>query len=64
MSGQKYPGITRVSVASTLQPKPVKLVARGMGFNDEFYFSRHFKKHVGVSPLVFRNTAGFNKGGS
>ena len=47
-----------------LTAKPVKLVAREMGFNDEFYFSRHFKKHAGVSPLVFRNTAGFNKGGA
>lgn len=32
-----------------------------LGYEDEFYFSRYFKKKVGVSPQIFRNTIGFDK---
>lgn len=32
----------------------VKEISFKMGFNDEFYFSRLFKKHVGISPLNYR----------
>jgi AraC family transcriptional activator of pobA len=44
-----------------LTAKPVKLIAYELGFGDEFYFSRYFKKSVGISPQFFRDTVGFNK---
>jgi AraC family transcriptional regulator, transcriptional activator of pobA len=44
-----------------LTSKPVKQVAFELGYDDEFYFSRYFKKNVGVSPQVFRDTVGFDK---
>ena len=34
--------------------KPVKEVARELGFGDELYFSRLFKKATGYSPTFFR----------
>jgi AraC-like DNA-binding protein len=46
-----------------LTSKPVKQIAFELGFNDEFYFSRFFKKTVAVSPQVFRDTVGFDKAG-
>lgn len=33
----------------------VKEVADSLGFKDVFYFSRLFKKYVGVAPLIYRN---------
>lgn len=44
-----------------LTAKPVKQVAFDLGYIDEFYFSRYFKKNVGVSPRIFRDTVGFDK---
>jgi AraC family transcriptional activator of pobA len=44
-----------------LTAKPVKQIAFELGYGDEFYFSRFFKKHTGVSPAIFRNKVGFNK---
>jgi AraC family transcriptional activator of pobA len=44
-----------------LTAKPVKQIAYELGYNDEFYFSRFFKKNVGVSPQIFRDTVGFDK---
>lgn len=44
-----------------LTSKPVKQVAAFLGFDDEFYFSRFFKKKVGVSPDIYRKTVGFAK---
>jgi len=35
--------------------KPVKEVAADLGFDDEYYFSRFFKKHIGLSPKQFRD---------
>ena len=32
----------------------VKAVAASLGFKDEYYFSRFFKKHIGLSPARFR----------
>jgi AraC family transcriptional activator of pobA len=46
-----------------LTVKSVKLIAYDLGFNDEFYFSRFFKNQASVSPQVYRETVGFNKGG-
>ncbi|WPV01464.1 helix-turn-helix domain-containing protein [Mucilaginibacter sp. cycad4] len=56
--------ITETKRELYLTAKPVKLIAHEMGFTDEFYFSRYFKKHAGVSPLHFRDAVGFNKGNS
>lgn len=47
-----------------LTAKPVKQIAAILGYHDEFYFSRFFKKKVGVSPDVYRKTVGFAKLGS
>ncbi len=44
-----------------LTSKPVKQVGGALGYQDEFYFSRVFKKKVGVSPDVYRRTVGFAK---
>lgn len=41
-----------------LTPKPVKEIASELGYEDEFYFSRWFRKQTGVSPQTFRNTIG------
>ena len=38
--------------------KSIKEIARDLGFEDEFYFSRYFKKEVGVSPKTFREQVG------
>lgn len=44
--------------------KPVKQVAREVGFNDELYFSRLFKKATGFSPKFFREFETEIRGGS
>ena len=44
-----------------LTSKPVRQIAFELGYEDEFYFSRFFKKNVGVSPQLFRDTVGFDK---
>ena len=44
-----------------LTAKPVKQIAAILGYDDEFYFSRFFKKKVGVSPDIYRKTVGFAK---
>lgn len=42
-----------------LTAKPVKEVGSLLGFTDEFYFSRFFKRHAGISPTLYRHTVGF-----
>lgn len=44
-----------------LTAKPVKAIAFELGYVDEFYFSRFFKKNVGVSPQTFREKVGFDR---
>jgi len=44
--------------------KPVKQVAFEVGFDDEFYFSRLFKRSFGCSPLFFREHETELRGGS
>lgn len=41
-----------------LSPLSVEQIAAETGFADPFYFSRLFKKRVGVSPTTFRLTSG------
>ena len=44
--------------------KPVKEIARELGFSDELYFSRLFKKATGYSPTFFREFETEIRGGS
>ncbi len=44
--------------------KPVKEIAREVGFSDELYFSRLFKKATGYSPTFFREFETAIRGGS
>lgn len=44
-----------------LTSQPIKTVAFGLGFTDEFYFSRFFKKNTDISPQLFRERVGFAK---
>jgi len=47
-----------------LTGKPVKQIAFELGFDDEFYFSRYFKKITTISPQYYRDTVGYNRGGN
>lgn len=38
--------------------KPIKEIAASLNFEDAFYFSRYFKKEVGISPKKFREEVG------
>lgn len=44
-----------------LTSKTIKEISGSLGYDDEFYFSRFFKKQVGVSPKRYRDTVGFAK---
>lgn len=44
-----------------LTSKAVKEISNNLGYKDEFYFSRVFKKQIGVSPKRYRDTVGFAK---
>ena len=41
--------------------KPIKEIAWGLGYEDEFYFSRLFKKNTDISPQMYRDTVGSGK---
>ena len=43
-----------------LTNKTVKEIAFELGYNDEYYFSRFFKKHVDLSPQLFRERIDFD----
>jgi len=53
--------ITEAKRELYLTAKPVKQIAFELGYKDEFYFSRFFKKQAGISPAIFREKVGFNK---
>ena len=40
--------------------KSIKEIAQELNFEDEFYFSRYFKKNVGVSPSSYRKNVGIS----
>jgi len=44
-----------------LTNKSVKAIAYELGYDDEYYFSRLFKKNTDISPQVYRETVGFGK---
>ena len=44
-----------------LTDKPIKEIAAELGYDDEFYFSRFFKKNTNITPSFFRKTVGFHK---
>lgn len=43
-----------------LTHKSIKEIATTLHFQDEFYFSRYFKKNVGISPKQYREQAGIS----
>jgi AraC-like DNA-binding protein len=45
-----------------LTKKTVKEIAYELGYEDEHYFSRFFKKNADISPQVYRETVGFGRG--
>ncbi len=44
-----------------LTAKSIKEIAYELGFEDEYYFSRFFKKQTSISPSKYRKTVGFAK---
>lgn len=44
-----------------LTHKTVKEIAFELGYNDEYYFSRFFKKNTDISPQLYRETVGFDR---
>lgn len=47
-----------------LTDKTIKEIAYELGYEDEYYFSRLFKNKTDISPQIYRNTIGFNRGES
>ena len=47
-----------------LTDKTIKEIAYELGYEDEYYFSRVFKSKTDISPQFYRDTIGFNRGGS
>lgn len=44
-----------------LTTKPIKEIASILNFEDEYYFSRYFKKAVGSSPKNYRESVGISR---
>ncbi len=44
-----------------LTSKTVREISLDLGYDDEFYFSRFFKKNTNISPSLYRKTVGFAK---
>lgn len=45
-----------------LTNKTVKEIAYALGYDDEYYFSRFFKINADISPQMYRDTVGFDRG--
>lgn len=45
-----------------LTNKTVKEIAYALGYDDEYYFSRFFKINADISPQMYRETVGFDRG--
>jgi len=45
-----------------LTNKTVKEIAYGLGYDDEYYFSRFFKVNTDISPQMYRETVGVGRG--
>ena len=45
-----------------LSNKTIKEIAYELGYDDEYYFSRFFKKNTDVSPQLYRDTIGVGRG--
>jgi YesN/AraC family two-component response regulator len=45
-----------------LSNKSIKEIAYELGYQDEYYFSRFFKKNTDVSPQMYRDTIGVGRG--
>lgn len=57
LSPMKYVAQQRMAQASVLlseTAQPIKQIAFAVGYDDAFYFSRHFKQIVGISPTQYR----------
>lgn len=56
-SAMEYAAELKMNAAKLLMARgnlTLKEIARQIGFEDEFYFSRKFKKEVGVTPTAYR----------
>lgn len=57
MGPKRYLLEFRMGIAKNLLQEgslPIKYIACSVGYNDQLYFSRVFKEHVGVSPSAWR----------
>lgn len=66
MSVLKYLTAVRIRKACALLHSPnlsVKAVARSVGYLDQLYFSKAFKKATSCSPSMYRNTNALSPGG-
>ncbi len=52
--------ITEAKRELYLTPRSVKEIATRLGFHDEAYFSRFFKRHAGMSPATYRKTVNWH----
>ena len=53
--GYIYTRLNKAAVLLKSNDKSIREISFAVGFEDEFYFSRLFKKKFGLSPLGYRN---------
>jgi AraC-like DNA-binding protein len=49
--------IKRAKILLRDSSRPIQYIATQCGFNDQYYFNRQFRKHVGIPPGRFRSKA-------